>query len=336
MSLAGTVLPLKFMIRLTGFRLVVLIYHTVSDREMPHLSELYRVRSTREFERDLDGLLRRFAPVSAMQVHEAITSGRNFTKPSLLMSFDDGFSESAGIIAPILKRRGVPAIFFLNPAFLDNRQLFYRCKCSLLAGRLRSMKDPKGLCELVSSRIPGKIGSARDLYRYLLALSHDDEALIDDLATLFEVDFQGYLKVRKPYLSTGQVRDLLSDGFEVGAHSLDHPEYSTLSNDEQMHQTVKSMDFICSTFGVPYRYFAFPFTDSGVGDHFFNRLYTLPERTPHLTFGTAGLKKDVFPRHLQRIPAEETVLPAMFRIRGEYLAYCLKRIISKHHVNRKA
>lgn len=336
LSVAGSVLPVPWLVRLTGLRLVVLVYHTVSDRDMPHVSELYRVRNTGEFERDLEGLLRKFVPVTAGQVHEAVTSGTGFRRPSLLVTFDDGFSESAEIISPILKRKGVPALFFLTPAFLDNKQLFYRCKCSLLAGRLRTMKDPRGLCELVSSRIPGKIGNEKELYRYLLGLGHGDVELMDELSGLFEVDFRGYLKVRKPYLDSGQVRNLLTDGFEVGAHSMDHPEYASLTSEEQLEQTVKSMDIIGKAFGVPYRYFAFPFTDSGVSDRFFEQLYSMPEKAPHLTFGTAGLKKDAFPGHLQRIPAEESVLPAMSSIRGEYLAYSLKRIINKHHVNRKA
>ncbi len=332
----GTLIPLRSLIRLTGFRLVMPFYHTVSDEELPHVASLYRIRGTRDFERDLDGMLKIFRPVSALQVHEMIASGRAFDKPSMLISLDDGFREVSEIVAPILKRKGVPGLFFISPAFIDNKDMFFRCKCSLLIDRLEKISSPKGIFELISSRLPYKITSRAGLTRYLMGLDYNHIDTINELAGLFDMDFSSYLKVRQPYMTTGQIKDLITDGFELGAHSIDHPEYSLLSNGEQVKQTVDSMDYLCRTFGLVSRYFAFPFTDSGVNDQFFEQMFSKVEGYPHLMFGTAGLKKDIYPRHLQRLPIEDSTMGAKAYVRSEYIMYLMKRIIGKHYVNRKS
>ena len=333
-SFFGAVIPLRFLIRLTGFRLVMPFYHTVSDQELPHVASLYRIRSTREFERDLDRLLTLFRPVSALQVHEMIASGRAFDKPSVLISLDDGFREVAEIVAPILKRKGVPGLFFISPAFVDNKDMFYRCKCSLLIDRLKNISSPKGIFELISSRFPQKITTKAGLTGYLMKLDYNQTDTINELAGLFDMDFSSYLKVRQPYMTTGQIKELVEDGFELGAHSMDHPEYSLLSNSQQVKQTVDSMDYLCDTFGISNRYFAFPFTDSGVSGQFFEQMFSKVEGYPHLMFGTAGLKKDIYPRHLQRLPVEASTLGAKAYIRCEYILYLVKRMLGRHYVRR--
>ena len=284
---------MRSLVRLTGFKLVMPFYHTVSDEELPHLTSLYRIRNTREFERDLDGMLKIFSPVSALQVHEMIASGR-----------------------------------------ADNTDMFFRCKCSLLLDRLKKISSPEGIFELISSRLPYKITSRAELRRYLMSLDYNQVDTINDLAGLFDMDFSSYLKVRQPYMSSEQIRVLLKDGFELGAHSIDHPEYSLLSNGQQVKQTVDSMDYLCDTFGISNRYFAFPFTDSGVNDQFFEQMFSKEEGYPHLMFGTAGLKKDVYPRHLQRLPVEDSAMGAKAYIRSEYILYLVKRMLRRHYVSR--
>jgi len=335
-SFFGTIIPMRSLIRMTGFRLVMPFYHTVSDQELPHVASLYRIRNSREFEREIDSMLKIFSPVSALQVYEMIASGRTFDKPSVLISLDDGFREVAEIVAPMLKRKGVPGLFFISPAFIDNKDMFFRCKCSLLIDRLKNISSPQGIFELISSRLPYKINTRMDLTRYLMSLDYGQTDTINELAGLFDMDFSSYLKVRQPYMTSRQIKDLLADGFELGAHSIDHPEYSLLSNGQQLKQTMDSMDYMCRTFDIATRYFAFPFTDSGVNDQFFEQMFSKEEGYPHLMFGTAGLKKDIYPRHLQRLPVEDSTLGAKAYARSEYIMYMGKRILGRHYVNRES
>jgi hypothetical protein len=72
-------------------------------------------------------------------------------KPLLHLSFDDGLSACYDTIAPILLRKGVPATFFLNPAFIDNKALMFRYKISLCLNALDTVIDKLGKEELITA-----------------------------------------------------------------------------------------------------------------------------------------------------------------------------------------
>ncbi len=273
----------------------------VSDETPIHVKNLYEARSISEFKEDLDFLLENYKPINLQQLIE-IT--KNKTKPSencFHLTFDDGLKELATIVAPILKERNIPATFFINTDFLDNKALFYRFKASVLIEKYHA----KGLLDFDSEK----------------------ENEIDELAKLFGEDFDEYLKKEQPYLNLEDVNELIKQGFTIGGHSKNHPRYKNLSLDEQVAQTMESVDFLTEKFNLNYKVFAFPFTDDGVGKEFFNKI----EGKLDLTFGTAGLKKDIVNNNLQRIPMEENK-KGIEIIKSQYLYYFLKMFVGKNTV----
>ena len=63
----------------------------------------------------------------------------------VVLTFDDGHLEMFEVVAPILSKRGISATFFLNTGFLDNKDMFFRHKASLLIGHLKSLQNGKYL-----------------------------------------------------------------------------------------------------------------------------------------------------------------------------------------------
>src|SRR4030065_2790903 len=112
--------------------------------------------------------------------------------------------------------------------------MFYRFKVSLLIERLKQMKSPEGIYEIISGRNPVTITSKKQLKKYFLSLTYQDVGKINDLAELFQIDFSAYLKIRKPYMTSGQVSELIEQGYDVGAHSIDHPLYASIPLEEQI------------------------------------------------------------------------------------------------------
>lgn len=60
------------------------------------------------------------------------------------------------------------------------------------------------------------------------------------------------------YLSLDEVKKLISMGFELGSHTLTHPELGRLSIQEQKRQITLSKQKIEEMFDVPVRYFSYP------------------------------------------------------------------------------
>ena len=123
--------PISLLVSLTKKKIIVPFYHTVAEQPLPHIKHLYRMKTVEEFQKDLDFLLRYFEPIDVetlyhLHIHKTVPK-----KPVFHLTFDDGMKEIYEIVASILLKKGIPATFFINSGFVDNKALFYRHRESL-------------------------------------------------------------------------------------------------------------------------------------------------------------------------------------------------------------
>jgi len=327
-------IPLNGMISITGRKLIFPFYHLVSDEEVVHVKHLYQVRTTKEFNDDLDFLLKYYKPVGIDDLLGFVNSGKTLPGNSFLLSFDDGLREFHDVAAPILLRKGIPAVCFLNSDFLDNAGLFYRYKASLLIEKLQNGEVPKNKKIFLEEWFRKNDLPVAQNYQGLLKINYSNRHLLDELALHMEVDFNHFLKEHRPYLGSDQVSSLIQKGFSFGSHSIDHPEYRYLTEEEQIRQTEESLSRICGKFGIKEKLFCFPFTDYGVKQSFFDKVFDPSNPIADFTFGGAGMKLDSISRNIQRIPFEGTSLPAKQILATEYLYYMIKSIFGKNLIRR--
>lgn len=325
----GKRIPFSWLRRWAGQPIIVPLYHVVSDAPLPHIQHLYPIKSTKAFRTDLVFLLRHFEPIDLLALRDHTTGERRLKKPSFLLTFDDGLREFHDVIAPILQEKGVPAVCFLNTAFLDNQGLFFRYKASYLLAEMAGGQHAEKLRQWWELEEKEGYQGARNL----LHLGYDQSKMLDRLAEMLEIRFSDFLQSQRPYLTHEQVEALIRRGFQFGGHSVDHPEYQYLDIASQLRQTRESMEAVQRKFALPYRSFAFPFTDFGVSKAFFEQLQR-EAGAPDLTFGCAGLKQEEVPRHWQRIPLEMQTLSANSIIPTEFLYYLLKMPFGKHKMKR--
>lgn len=328
----ATRLPTPWLVRLSGQRLMVPVYHLVSDAPVPHVQHLYPIKTVAEFKQDLEFLLRHYQPISLPELQAIVQSGRQPAHNSLLLTFDDGLCEFHDVVAPILQAQGVPAVCFLNSDFIDNKSLFYRYQASLLIEAFTT--DPRrAQAPAVRAWQAAHAAPGQSLRAAVLGISYQRRAALGELATALEVDFDRYLREQQPYLTTPQIQTLQAQGFHFGGHSCDHPEYQFIALPEQLRQTRESVAAVASTFGLDYQTFAFPFTDYGVSADFFQQLYQ-PGSSLDLSFGCAGLKHEHWPRHIQRVPLETQGRGAHEIVNTEYLYFLLKALLGRNTIHR--
>lgn len=257
-----------------------------------------------------------------------------FKKPSFLLSFDDGLREFHDIVAPILLKKGVPSINFLNSGFIDNKDLFFRYKLSIILEKLKSTNLT--LVKRKNIELWFKQNGLKfdEHYNTLYSIHYGNKNLLDDLAEYLEIDFKEYLMKYKPYMTSEQIKSLILKGFSFGAHSVDHPLYSQLNLEQQLNQTSLSINNIVSEFNLKYRLFSFPFTDISVSNSFFNAIFNDGQPIAEFTFGSSGIKKDIVERNFQRIPLEIDLFTAEDIVYGEYLYYLFKVFFNKNIIIR--
>ncbi|MDR3705492.1 MAG: polysaccharide deacetylase family protein [Paludibacteraceae bacterium] len=326
-------IPLKYFINITGKRIIVPFYHCVSDESTLHIKHLYKARTTKSFEKDLDFLLKNYTPIDIHTLTRKLNNNERVKDNCFLLSFDDGLREFYDIIAPILNKKGIPAICFLNSDFVDNKDLFFRYKESIIIDKINT-----GSSEIERQKIEQWLSEKglynNDIESSIKKINYSQKEYLAELAEIVAVDFDDYLEKHKPYLSSEQIKQLIKQGYAFGAHSIDHPLYSDLDLEEQLRQTKQSLEEIAALFKLNYKLFAFPFTDSGVFKDFFETIFSRTNPIADISFGTSGLKNDPCNRNIQRIPIEVDNFSAEEIIYGEYLYFAVKALLNKNKIRR--
>lgn len=310
----------------SGINAVFPFYHAVSGRPLPHMIHLYEIRKPEQFAADLDYMLQHFTPVKMSEFLAGKNPG-NEEKPAMVLSFDDGLAQCYDDVMPVLLKKGIPATFFLNNAFIDNKGLFYRFKVSLLIGELNTKTEAQKekAAELLHCTVP-------EITKRLLSVSYVEREITDQVAEVWEYSYDEYMRMNPVYLSSIQIMQMIKKGFEFGSHGIDHALFSLLKKEEALDQITKSVMDLEYRFQLPYKFFAFPFTDHGVHDETIDLLFK--KKVIDAGFGTAGLKDDQWTKYYQRIPMEFRSYDAKLVIRGEVNRRRVRKILGKNTTRR--
>jgi len=291
--------PLGLLRRLAKPAPVCSCYHIVADEAPPHIRHLFTPRGIGEFARDLEFFARNFRPLPLATIPKLFDSLRSQRSSGFVVTFDDGLREAFEIAAPMLQQRSIQAVFFINPAFVDNRAMFYRHKASLLIAALAApaaqQQRSRVMEYLADADIPAATPEAG-----ILQISYDRQALLDDLAGLLEVDFADYLARQRPYMTRAQISQLAAAGHLIGAHSVDHPPFDSLPASEQLRQFDESLSYVQDHFASLQSVFAFPFHAKGLSPELLER-----SMSQQVTlFTTAGYGVHAASRKVDRITME--------------------------------
>lgn len=292
-------LGLAFLRKKANVNPLIVNYHMVSDADLPHVNKLYSYRNIPTFLTDLDYFTLHYKVISLYDLLGSLEGRSTLPENALLITFDDGFREVYDPVAPILKQRGIPATFFLTTNFINNKELDPGCKKSLIINAIESdptLKQIRLLDELLSERSV----SGNNTIERIRNIPFKQRSVIEEAASVIGIDFNQYLQTVKPYLETSQIHELVELGFTFGGHSVNHPRYSEISLEEQIDQTISSVEVLTHEFGLTYKVFAFPHTDRGITTGFYEKIGDRIDAT----FGLPGLIPDLNPSNFQRIGVE--------------------------------
>jgi peptidoglycan/xylan/chitin deacetylase (PgdA/CDA1 family) len=108
-----------------------LMYHRIgqSDDPLPHLD-------VAQFRRQLEWLSCNCRVIAPRELQEA-ASGNAGSRPSVLLTFDDGSRDYHDLAYPILKEFGMPAVVFLPTDYVDHPRLFWWDRLHLVVNHSR-------------------------------------------------------------------------------------------------------------------------------------------------------------------------------------------------------
>lgn len=243
----------------------VLAYHRVLPRfdEQTFAFDVELVSAFQaEFEWQMAYLARHFQPVSCQQVVDALYHGKALPRRAVMVTFDDGFRDNYEVAFPVLKRLGMPALFFLSTGYIGGKQLFWFDRVVHLL--LRSTVPSLRLDALdLTLKLPNNANIRRDAARQVLRrlkLASDS----DRLHVLRQLETAADMLVDEAEIAMGlpmtwaQAREMAQAGMEFGSHTVTHPILAMADAKQLRMELEASKADIERATGQPVRALAYP------------------------------------------------------------------------------
>ncbi len=244
-------------------RMLVACYHGVVSRDCPPDSRAgyENTVSAREFEFQLETFARWFQFVDLAGAARWLADGPPAGKPPLLITFDDGYRNNLTLAAPILRKFGVPAAFFLTANYIGDTRVLWPIELLL-----RIQNSPGREIPLPGSgpaAIPQDSDRRHALGRRIRGATKrmpnaERLAYLDCLRASTDLDADRIDREMNDFLSWKEARELAGMGFDIGSHTLEHPILSRLSASELAGELAGSRTRLEAEIGRPVTALAYP------------------------------------------------------------------------------
>jgi len=211
-----------------------------------------------EFENQLDLLSQAFNYVSGADIDAAVKGKRNLPENALIVTFDDGLREQYDFAWPILKRKGIPAIFYINTRPIYEKTISHVHQIHMLRAHTPPEQISKQLDSFLLNHreiIPSDMSElAARQYRYDSPLNAHLKYLLNFVldenrkASFIEATFRGRFGEQAQaaiaenlYMTPAMVLELSQSG-SIGTHGHDHLPLAQLSDAEIKLQISASLD----------------------------------------------------------------------------------------------
>ena len=231
----------------------ILSYHRVNDALDPFFPSL----PSAVFERHMR-FLRQTHTILTVEELVARARERRVPRNAVAITFDDGYRDNLTDAAPILRRHGLPATFFLATGAIGTGEVlwFDRLAAAIRDTTQATLRTPWGqVLELdgLEARLRALESSLSRLKQYPEDEFRDAlERIAEALAPMDGPSLKDLM------LSWDDVRTLAAQGFSIGAHTVSHPILSRMTSERAWREIAESRAMVDSQCGGAPRAFAYP------------------------------------------------------------------------------
>ena len=224
-----------------------------------------------------------------MRLQDWISEQPKSARPTVIMTFDDGYADNFREALPLLQEADCPATVFVTAGKIDDEEEFWWDELERLilvpeslpeelflstGGRNHRWKidskwigkaNPNGWHVLLEQKPTGRQAAYLDLCRLLRKADEIERSrVLDELRTWAGLEPLGRSSYRP--LTRAQLRSLeANELIDIGAHAVTHSSLTALSISDQKFEVEKSKLMLEKFIGRPVRSFSYPF--GGVEDY---------------------------------------------------------------------
>lgn len=233
-------------------RLNILMYHQVLESADP--IRIYE--PTRDdFYQQMTLIKKYYNPISLSRAVGLLGQSK-LPANSICVTFDDGYLNNLMVAAPVLKQLAIPATIFVSTRFSDGENMWNDNIIDLIAEPSRCQFDfsliDMSICFVDSAQERQQL--VAKVIEKIKYINHEQRRALVNQIMLVNGKFKNSAKMMTP----AQLRTLSDQGFEIAAHTHDHPILSVLDQDQQLEQVELGKRLLESWLGKEVNGFAYP------------------------------------------------------------------------------
>lgn len=218
----------------------------------------------KHLEKELPYLMKNYQILTIDEVIHRLKSGVGFRRPSVAITFDDGYLDNYTLAYPILKKNGVSATLYLTTDLIGTSQRIWTDQVEFMF--LETRKDQFSLPRLFGNKeVRIKTKKEKELVCNEISEAlkkRPDAERIEIMRQLFETleinENHGKNNQERVMLNWDEVKKMAEDGMTIGSHSHTHPILSQMPIQKAKEEIYRSKNTIEEHLGIRVRHFAFP------------------------------------------------------------------------------
>lgn len=252
----------------------IVMYHYVRNMHETDFPDL-KGRLIDDFKKQLDFISKNYNFISLKGYIDYINGKSNIPERTCILTFDDGFKDHYTHCFPELKKRKIPAIFYICTQPLREKKVLPVHKLHFLLAKL----GPEKLIKEYNLRLKESFPNGFEEFSVSNTIKKDEKYIWDNnlIANLkvnaARMDYEMKLKIFDPlfleyvgeeerfseqlYMNKEEITEMIEQGFEFGGHSETHPRLSPLKPEE----IKESKEWFELEFGIKLTSFSYPYGD---------------------------------------------------------------------------
>ncbi|MGA2315994.1 MAG: polysaccharide deacetylase family protein [Thermodesulfobacteriota bacterium] len=244
---------------------IILLYHRITNNNSKyHNKERAMHHHIKHLERELPYFKKNYQILTLDEVIQGLKSGVGFRRPSVAITFDDGYLDNYTLAYPVLKKYGVPATIYLATDFIGTSQRIWTDQIEFML--LGARKDQFSLHRLFGDkelRIKTKEEKEQVSNKITEALKKRPDAerteILCELFKTLEINSNhGKDCEERIMLNWDEVRKMAKNGITIGSHSHTHPILSRMPIQKAKEEILESKKIIEENLSIKVKHFAFP------------------------------------------------------------------------------